>query len=439
VTDDRRDDEALRAMVEDAPELTDRPGWRVGLKRVAVDIRPLRSRHFRNLWIGQSISFFGSNITYVAIPYQTYQLTGSTVLVGLIALAELVPLLTLAVVGGTIADAVDRRRLLLATEIGLVACSALLVVNATLEEPRVWALFVLAAAITSFWALGSPALRSLTPRLVPEDQLASASLLNSAYHSLGAVAGPATGGLLIAGVGLTGTYLIDVATFAASLLAIWRLPPFPPHEQAERAGLRSMVDGFRFVRSQPVILGIFLLDTNAMVFGMPSSLFPALAEHRFGGGASTVGFLYAAPYAGALAATLLSGWVSHVRRQGLAVAIAAALWGLAILLFGFAVSLPLALLLLAFAGAADNVSAAFRSAMVLAATPDEMRGRVSGIELAQVASAPTLGNVEAGIVASLTSLRFSIVSGGAVCIAGTAVILAAFPALLRYDARRARA
>jgi len=438
VSDERRDDEARRGLAEDAPELTGRPGWRVGLKRLAVDVRPLRSRHFRNLWIGQSISFFGSNITYVAIPYQMYQLTGSTLAVGLIALCELVPLLTLAVVGGTIADAVDRRRLLLVTEVGLVGCSAALVYNASLARPREWALFVLAGAITSFWALGSPALRSLTPRLVPKDQLASASLLNSAYHSLGAVAGPATGGLLIAGVGLTGTYLIDVGTFAASLVAIWRLPSFAPHGDAERAGLRSMLDGFRFVRSQPVILGIFLLDTNAMVFGMPSALFPALAEHRFGGGATTVGFLYAAPYAGALAATLLSGWVSHVRKQGLAVAIAAALWGVAILLFGFAESLPIALLLLAFAGAADNVSAAFRSAIVLAATPDEMRGRVSGIELAQVASAPTLGNVEAGVVASLTSLRFSIVSGGLACVAGTIAIAVAFPALLRYDARRPR-
>ena len=435
---DRRDEEAFRALAEDAPELTDRPGWRVGLQRITVDTRPLHYRNFRNLWIGQSISFFGSNITGVAIPYQTYQLTGSTLAVGLIALAELVPLLTLAVVGGTIADAVDRRRLLLVTEVGLVACSALLVVNATLAEPRVWALFVLAAAITSLWALGSPALRSLTPRLVPEDQLAAASLLNSAYHSLGAVAGPAMGGLLIAGVGLTGTYLIDVGTFAASLIAIWRLPSFPPHEQAERAGLRSMVEGFRFVLSQRVILGIFLLDTNAMVFGMPSALFPALAEHTFGGGATTMGFLYAAPYAGALAATLLSGWVSHVRRQGLAVAIAAALWGLAILAFGFATALPLALVLLAFAGAADNVSAAFRSAIVLAATPDEMRGRVSGIELAQVASAPALGNLEAGAVASFTSLRFSVASGGLLCIVGTLVVVAAFPALLRYDARRPR-
>jgi len=438
VSSGQREDEALRAAVEDAPELSDRPGWRVGLKRLAVDVRPLRYRHFRNLWIGQSISFFGSNITYVAIPYQTYQLTGSTLAVGLIALCELIPLLTLSVVGGTIADAVDRRRLLLVTELGLVACSVLLVLNASLDRPRVWALYLLAAAITALWALGSPALRSLTPRLVPEDQLASASLLNTAYHSLAAVGGPATGGLLIATIGLTGTYLVDVGTFAASLTAIWRLPGFPPHEHADSVSLRSMLEGFRFVKARRVILGIFLLDTNAMIFGMPSALFPALAEHRFGGGAGVVGLLYAAPYAGALLTTLVSGWVTHVRRQGLAVAIAAGLWGVAILLFGFAESLPLALLLLAFAGAADNVSAAFRSAIVLAATPDAMRGRVSGIELAQVASAPALGNVEAGLVASLTSLRFSIVSGGLICVLGTGFIVAVFPALLRYDARQPR-
>jgi MFS family permease len=438
VSGEDREDEALRAAVEDAPELADRPGWRVGLKRLAVDIRPLRYRNFRNLWIGQSISFFGSHITYVAIAYQTYQLTGSTLAVGLIALSELIPLLTLSVVGGTIADAVDRRRLLLITELGLVACSGALAFNATLERPRVWALYVLAAAITALWALGSPALRSLTPRLVPEDQLASASLLNTAYHSLAAVGGPATGGLLIATIGLTGTYFVDLATFAASLTAIWRLPAFPPHEHADRVSLRSMLEGFRFVASRRVILGIFVLDTNAMIFGMPSALFPALAQHRFGGGAGVVGLLYAAPYAGALLATLVSGWVAHVRRQGVAVAIAAGLWGMAILLFGFAESLPLALVLLAFAGAADNVSAAFRSAIVLAATPDAMRGRVSGIELAQVASAPALGNVEAGLVASLTSLRFSIVSGGLACVVGTGIIVAAFPALLRYDARRPR-
>jgi MFS family permease len=408
------------------------------LRRLAIDLRPLGYRDFRRLWIGQAISYFGSWITYVAIPFQMYELTGSTLAVGLIALVELLPMLTLSVVGGTIADAVDRRRLMLVTEVGLVACSAALALNATLAEPRVWALYVLAFGITACWALGSPALRSLTPRLVPEDQLASASLLNTGYHSLAAVGGPAMAGVLIATIGLTATYLVDVATFAASLVAIWLLPKYPPHQEADRPGLRSLVEGFRFVRRKPAILGIFLLDTNAMVFGMPSALFPAIAQHRYGGGAQVVGLLYAAPWAGALAATLVSGWVHQVRRQGLAVAIAAALWGLAIVFFGFAETLWVGLTMLALAGAADNVSAALRSAIVLAATPDEMRGRVSGIELAQVASAPALGNVEAGVVASLTSLRFSIVSGGIACIVGTGLILAALPPLLRYDSRRPR-
>ena len=420
-----------------APPDADRPA-RGRLRRLAIDLRPLRYRNFRRLWLGQAVSLFGSWITFVAIPFQMYELTGSTLAVGLIALAELVPLLTLSIVGGAIADAVDRRRLLLVTELGLVGCSLALAANSALGEPRVWALYALAFVTTAFGALGWPALRSLTPRLVPEDQLAAATLLNSAYNSLAAVGGPALGGILIASIGLTATYLVDVATFAASLAAIWLLPSIAPHATAQRASLKTMREGFRFVLRNKVILGIFLLDTNAMVFGMPSALFPALAEHRYGGGAHVLGVLYAAPYAGALATTLVSGWVSHVRRQGLAVAIAAALWGLAILLFGFAETLWLGLVLLAFAGAADNISAALRSAIVLAATPDEMRGRVSGIELAQVASAPTLGNVEAGVVASITSLRFSIVSGGIACIVGTVVILAALPQLLRYDARHPR-
>jgi MFS family permease len=201
-------------------------------------VRPLRRREFRRLWIGNAISFFGSEVTYVAIPYQTYQLTQSTLAVGLVALCELVPLLTLAVVGGAIADAVDRRRLMLATEVGLVVCSLGLALNAWVARPRVWPLYVLATLITAFAALGSPALRSLTPRLVPAEQLPAASLLNSAYSNFAAVGGPAVAGLLIAGIGLTATYLVDVATFAASLAAIWSLPSYPPHEEAGRASVR---------------------------------------------------------------------------------------------------------------------------------------------------------------------------------------------------------
>ena len=419
------------------PRFEPPPGERPGiLARLVLDTRPLRHASFRRLWIGQAISLMGSMVSFVAVPYQLYQLTHSTLQVGLLAFADLVPLLTLALVGGAIADAVDRRRLLLITEVGFALVSLALAGNAALAHPHVWALYVLAFAGASCWCLGSPALRSLSPRLVPEEQLTAAVVLNGVYSNLGAVAGPALGGLLVSGFGLTTTYLIDFGTFGASLVAIGLLPAIPPAAEASSPGLRSLVEGFRFVRSQPAIMGVFLLDTNAMIFGMPSALFPALAVHRFHAGAGTVGLLYGAPYAGALAASVVSGWIQRIRRQAAAVALFAAAWGLALVGFGLVTALWLALAFLALAGAADYVSAALRTAIVLDATPDAMRGRVSGIELAQVAAAPTLGNVEAGVLASLTSLRFSVVSGGLVCVAGTIAIGLALPALARYDSRK---
>ena len=219
-----------------------------------------------------------------------------------------------------------------------------------------------------------------------------------------------------------------------SAWSVWRLPPLAPAHDAERPSLRTIAEGFRFARQKKVLLGMFLVDSNAMVFGMPRALFPALALKRFHGGAGILGLMYAAPYAGALAASLLSGWIGHVRRQGLIVAVAAGLWGDAIVAFGLAQSLWLALIFLAAAGAADNISAVLRGTILWTVTPDSLRGRLSGIEFAQVASTPALGNVEAGVVASLTSLRFSIVSGGLACIAGTVLIALAVPAFTRYDA-----
>jgi predicted MFS family arabinose efflux permease len=278
-------------------------------------------------------------------------------------------------------------------------------------------------------------MNSAIPRLVDESELTAAIAIENVYGSTTNVAGPALGGALIALLGLKGAYLLDAATFSASLWSVWRLPALRPAHDAERPSLRTIAEGFRFVRRKKVLLGMFLADSNAMVFGMPRALFPALAIDRFNGGAGILGLMYAAPYAGALAASLVSGWIGHVRRQGLIVAVAAALWGVAIALFGFAETLWLALLLLAAAGAADNVSAVLRGTILWAVTPDPLRGRVSGIEFAQVAATPALGNVEAGLVASLTSLRFSIVSGGLACVAGTFVIALAVPALIRYDAR----
>jgi MFS family permease len=349
-------------------------------------------------------------------------------------LTTLAPLLVAPIVGGAVADAVDRRTMLIFAESGFALISVALVVNAAIPHPQTWALYVLDFVATAVFGFGTPAMRSLAPRLVREEKIVAVSALESLASNFNAVAGPAAGGLVIAAIGFTGTYVLDVASFVISLASIWQLPKLPPAHDAEAASLRSILDGFRYVRTQPVVLGIFLVDTNAMIFGMPMALFPALGAH-FGGGAKTVGFLYAAPYAGALVGSVFSGWAGRVRRQGLGVVIAAAAWGAALVAFGYATALWLALAMLAVAGAADFLSALWRSAIVLTSTPDAFRGRVTGIEFTQVAAAPTLGNVEAGVVGSLTSLRFSIVSGGVACVAGCGLLALAIPALLGYRAR----
>jgi MFS family permease len=368
------------------------------------------------------------------MPFQVFELTHSTLALGLFSLTQLVPLLTLTLVGGAIADAFDRRRLLLATEAAEALAVGGLAVNAALPHPSVVACFALATVAGACFSTGVGAMRSLTARLVPPEKLASATALNGVYYGLGGVAGPAVAGLLIKGVGLDWAYALDAGSFVASVLALYGLPGIRPLGDADRPSLRSILDGFGFVRRQKVILGFFVVDTNAMIFGMPLALFPALAVSRFGDPAA-VGYLYAAPAAGALVASLGSGWVSHVRRQGIAVVVAASAWGAAVAAFGFSTRLWLALLLVALAGGADQISAIFRSTMMLTLTPDELRGRLSGIEFMQVASAPSFGNLEAGVLASLTSLRFSIASGGLACIGACLLCALAFPALIRYDSR----
>ena len=412
------------------------PPERGRFARIAVDVRPLReSRDFRRLWFGTGISAIGSQITTVAIPFQLYEQTRSTFLVGMLGLAALVPLLVVPLYGGALADAVDRRRLLLLSDAALVLVTGGLLVNALLPESTIWLLFVAEVLGTAAYSFQRPARNATTPRLVPEHRLMAAIAVEDVVSTLARVAGPALAGLLIGVAGLAVAYGVDIATFTASLIAIWLLPPVPPLPGAERPSVQSILDGFRYVRRRKVLLGIFVVDTNAMIFGMPRALFPALAD-RLGGGAGFLGLLYAAPFAGALVASLVSGWLSEVRRQGLAVCLAAAAWGVAIAFVGFAEATWFALIFLAVAGAADFISAVLRSNILLTATPDAMRGRLSGIELAQVAGAPELGNVEAGIVASLTSVRASIVSGGILSVVGTVVVAAAIPALVRYDARR---
>ena len=405
------------------------------LARITVDIRPLReSRDFRRLWFGTGISAIGSQITTVAIPFQLYEETGSTLLVGLLGIAALVPLLIIPIYGGAVADAVDRRRMLLLSDIALLVVTIGLLANSLLPDPHIWALFAGEALGTAAYGFQRPARNALTPKLVGEEQLLAAIAVEDVVFTLARVAGPALAGVLIAVFGLPGAYGIDAATFGASLVAIWLLPSIPAAPDAERPSLQSIMEGFRHVKRRKVLLGIFAVDTNAMIFGMPRSLFPAFAD-KLGAGPGALGLMYSAPFAGALVASLLSGWMSAIRRQGLAVCFAAAAWGVAIALVGFAQAVWVALVFLAVAGAADFVSAVLRSNILLSATPDSLRGRLSGIELAQVAGAPEIGNVEAGIVASIWGVRASIVSGGVLTVIGTGVCALAIPALVRYDAR----
>jgi hypothetical protein len=409
-------------------------GQRRLLARLAVDIRPLRvSRDFRLLWIGSAISFLGTQITFVAIPFQIYDLSGSTLAVGLVGLCELIPLVTLSLWGGAIADRVDRRRLLIRTDSALAACSGLLALNATLGSPSLWAIYALAAVSAALFAVGLPALRSTTPLLLPAELLPAAAALGGIYGNLGFILGALLAGVLIQSLTLTGTYLIDAVTYVVSLALVMAIAPIPPRDR-DPSDRPSVLDGIRFLRGRPVLQGSFYVDIIAMVFGMPKALFPALAIERFGGGAGVLGLLYAAPAVGSFLAAATSGWTGSVRRQGLAAYAAVAGWGAALVVFGLATPLWFALGALAVAGAADMISGIFRSAILQTSAPDHMQGRLSGVELMVVAGGPSLGDLEAGAVAALTTLRFSIVSGGVGCILGVLGMMVLLPQFAKYDA-----
>src|SRR5918998_1888817 len=396
------------------------------LRAIAIDIGPLRRhRDFRLLYAGQAVSSAGSMITYVAIPYEVYDRTGSTLMVGLLGIAELVPLLVTALLGGALADAHDRRRLVLLSDTALLLLALVLVANTTLIEPHVWVLFVVAAGMSAAGGLQRPALEAMLPRLVPRDELPAVSALEGLRGTAGQVAGPALAGLLIATVGLGATYAVDAATFLVSLGALLLMREMPPSADAAPPSLARIRDGWRYARSRQELIGSYAVDINAMLFGIPVALFPAVADRY--GGPELLGLLYAAGPVGAVLLTLASGWVGRVRRHGKAIAISAGAYGAAIVAFGLAGSLPLALVALAAAGAADMSSGIFRQTLWNQTIPDAMRGRLAGIEQLSWSIGPTLGTARGGALASVTSVRFSIASGGVACVAGTVVLCALLP------------
>ena len=443
MTDDGRGDGPAGGDPPDLPDLepavaatAQRGGLSGLLRRHAIDLSPLRTREYRLLWTGQSVSFLGSQITYMAVKFQIYQLTKSSLAVAVMALCELVPLLTMSFVGGALADAVDRRKLFLRTELALTLVTAGLFANSLLDRPMLLPIYVLVAFAAALDGLGRPSLWAMLPRLVTKEELPAATALHSLYVNLGAVAGPAFGGVLISLVGLRGAYALDVVSFAVSLLTLRLMKATPPPDDAERPSLTSVVEGFRYARSRPVLMGTYLIDFNAMIFGMPSALFPELAATRFSGSglseATVYGLLSGAPAAGALLGTVTSGWIRRIRRHGVAIVWSVVVWGVAITFFGLADSLWVALPLLAAAGAGDWVSATFRSTIWNQTIPDHLRGRLAGIELANVASGPLLGDFEAGAVSRIAGPRFSIVSGGIACLVGAGMLSLLLPEFLRY-------
>ncbi len=396
-----------------------------------IDISPLRiSRDYRLLFFGQLISAFGTAMSFVVVPVQVYQLTGSTLLVGLLSASEFVLILLMAFVGGAYADFIDKRKMLRLTEIGQTLVTAVLVFNATLTHPQVWLLFVCAAAHAGLVALQRPSFESMLQKIVPPELMSSVSALNSLRWNVTTILGPSVAGIIVARYGASIAYSIDLVTFVASLTAVFLIRAVPaPTQIEERPTLKSVVEGLHYAWRRKEILGTYLIDMNAMFFGMPTALFPAMAA-TFGAG--TVGFFYAAPSVGALAATLTSGWARKVNRHGLFVAVAAALWGVAMIFFGLAQNLYLALICLALAGGFDMISGVFRMTIWSQTIPHYLRGRLAGLEMISYTSGPKLGDAEAGIVATLFSVRTSIVSGGILCVVGTVVISALIPQFIRY-------
>ncbi|MFD7920598.1 MFS transporter [Streptomyces sp. NPDC059740] len=403
---------------------------------VLPDLTPWRaSRDFRLLWCSGAVSMFGGFLTFVAVPLQLKELTGSAWAVGATGLVELVPLLACGLYGGALADAVDRRRLVLWTEVLLGLLSLVLLADSLVPRPALWPLYLVAAASSALSGLQRPALDAIMPRVVAPEHLAAAAALKGASWQLGGIAGPALGGLLVASAGTGAAYAVDAATFAVSVAFVARIAPVPPAPGAGPPGLRSLAEGARYAWGRKDLLGTYVVDLAAMFLALPTAVLPFLADDLHAPWA--LGLLYATVPVGALLVGATSGWTSRVHRHGRAVVLAAAGFGLCTALAGCGGPLWLVLLLLAAAGGCDMVSGVFRSTLWNRTVPDGLRGRLAGIEVLSFTAGPQLGQARAGAVAALTGARTAVWSGGALCVAVVGLLALALPRLTAYDDRTA--
>lgn len=396
----------------------------------------MRVPAFRRLWISTAVTAIGSQLTIVAVPKQVYDLTGSSAYVGLTGAVALVPLLVFGLWGGAIADTVDRRKLLLVTNTGIAATSVLLWAQAYFAVNSVWVVLALLGVNQAFFAVNMPTRSAAIARLVPLNLLPSAVALGATMMQFGAVLGPMLAGALLPVLGLPTLYLLDTVALCLALVAVWKLPALPPlNGPSRRAGLRDVLDGFRYLATKKILLASFLLDIIAMVAGMPRALFPEMAERTFGdptGGGIALGWLYAAIPLGALACGLASGWLSRISRHGVAVTVSICVWGVAIIGFGLADSLWLAVFFLALGGAADFVSMVFRSAILQTATTDEMRGRLQGVFTVVVAGGPRIADVTHGFAAAAVGTAAAATGGGVLVIVFVVAAVVLIPAFWRY-------
>lgn len=396
-----------------------------------IDLNPLKKyRDFRLLFIGQMISYLGTMVSYMAVPYQVYELTKSTAVVGALGVVQLLPVVVFGLLGGTYADRINRRRLLLASEFIMALVILLLLVNSFLPEPSIVAIFVLVAIMQAVTGFHRPAMEALTQKMVDPVDYAAVGALSSFRASAGAIGGPILGGLLIASGGLVTAYLFDLVSFVGALTCIWLMSRIPDPEPSAASPLADAREGIRFALSKPALIGTYLIDIAAMLFAFPVALFPAMA-HQWGG-ANAAGWLFSAMAIGSLAATLLSGWSGRVQRHGRMVILAAVCWGVFIAGVGFASELWIAVLFLALAGAADMVSGLFRVVIWNEVVPNQLRGRLSGIEMISYMTGPLLGNARAGWVAAETSVAVSLWSGGIICVIAVIATAWLLPSFWRY-------
>jgi MFS family permease len=416
----------------------------VQLRGLVADTRPFANEHFRRLWSANIVTVIGAQLTVVAVPAQIYEITGSSAYVGLTGLFGLVPLVVFGLYGGALADVMDRRTLMLITTTGLILTSVAFWLQAALDVRNVWLLLGLFSVQQAFFAVNQPTRSAILPKLVPIEQLPAANSLNMTVFQAGGIAGPLVGGALIPVLGYSWLYLVDSVTLLATMYAVLKLPSLRVESPGGPAGLRSVVEGFRYLRGHPVLLMSFLVDIIAMVFGMPRALFPQAAHLDFGGpesGGLAFALLFAAIPAGAVLGGIFSGWVSRVRRQGLAVIVRIVIWGLAMVGFGVAVGVAegdagvflwAAVLMLVVGGAADMASAAFRTSMLQASASDHMRGRLQGIFIVVVAGGPRVADVAHGAAAAMVGTAAAAAGGGVLVVVLVVVAALAVPVFVRY-------